>query len=65
MESFSLPCAHGTESVPPPPSSEHVGDGVQAQPKSTVPKKKRKGIETRSKVWDHFEKIFNNESVLI
>lgn len=72
MESFSLP-----GSQPLPPSSEEPV-GVEAQLLETLlniicllqlflkkEKKKRKGVESRSKVWDHFEKILNNEGILI
>ncbi|XP_019179621.1 PREDICTED: zinc finger BED domain-containing protein RICESLEEPER 2-like [Ipomoea nil] len=69
----------GNISVPssqPPNSSIEGPSGVEAQtakhneqqnvqPPATVPEKKRKKVEARSLVWDHFEKILDNNGVAV
>ncbi|XP_019172939.1 PREDICTED: zinc finger BED domain-containing protein RICESLEEPER 2-like [Ipomoea nil] len=58
-----------------PPSTEEGPGGVtlgtetnapqQPEVNPAVPAKKRKNVESRSKVWEHFEKIYDSENKVI
>ncbi|XP_019173804.1 PREDICTED: zinc finger BED domain-containing protein RICESLEEPER 3-like [Ipomoea nil] len=63
-----------TQSGLPPSTKEGLGGVTQGtetnapqQPEvnPVVPAKKRKNVESRSKVWEHFEKIFDSENKVI
>lgn len=72
MESISL------SGQPPPILSSEELTGVEAEavernqsqqqtvpPPQSVPSKKRKEVETRSPVWDHFERVKNSSGVVM